>query len=85
MAKKMQDVIVSWSQAPDPEALVGIKSTLGHYHAGECPNCRCYPAPVLTFDDINFPAHVCWGGTIKTMSKQEFKKIAGGLEELAAA
>jgi len=37
--RKMQGVIVLYNDPPSPEALVGEKSTLGHYHAGNAPNC----------------------------------------------
>lgn len=83
--RNMHGVIVPWSDAPSPEALVGEPSTLGRYQAGECPNCRCLIIPILTLDDIQFPARVYWKGSIKTMTKQQFKQIAIGLEEREAA
>ena len=70
----MDGVIIFWSDPPLPEALDGIKSGLGHYHAGEAPNDRCYGEPVLSFDDVKFPVKVYSGGTIKSMGKQEFLK-----------
>lgn len=79
--KNMNGVIVPWSQKPAPEALIGEASTLGNYNAGECPNCRCLIIPILTLDDIKFPARVYWNGSIARMTKQQFKKIAVGLEE----
>lgn len=82
--KNMNGVIVPWSHAPSPEALIGEKAGLGKYHAGECPNCRCLVIPILTLDDISFPARVYWNGSITTMTKQKFKSIAVGLEERAA-
>ena len=74
----MQGVIVPWSQTPSPEALVGERSTLGEYHAGSCPNCRCYAAPILTLDDVTFPARVYWNGTIHQMTKPQFLAAFGG-------
>lgn len=82
--KKMHGVIVPWSQPPAPEELLGEKSQ-GHYQAGEIYNCRCVVIPILTLDDIQFPARVYWNGSIKTMTKQQFKQIAVGLEERTAA
>jgi uncharacterized protein with gpF-like domain len=82
--KKMNGVVVPWGFDPDPEALVGEKSTLGHYAAGGCPNCRCYAEPVLLASQISFPAKVYWQGAIRTMTKPQFKAIATGVEELAA-
>jgi SPP1 gp7 family putative phage head morphogenesis protein len=78
--KAMHEVIVPWAHAPSPEALVGEKSTLGAYHAGECPNCRCLVLPILSLDDIAFPARVYWNGTVTTMTKPAFKKVAIGVE-----
>jgi len=83
--RNMHGVVVPWSQTPAPEALVGEKSTLGHYNAGECPNCRCLIIPILTLDDIQFPARVYWNGAIQRMTKQAFKQIAVGLEGRDAA
>lgn len=83
--RNMHGVIIPWSHAPSPEALVGEPSGLGHYQAGECPNCRCLVIPILTLDDIQFPARVYWNGSIKTMTKPQFRQIAIGLEERTAA
>ena len=81
--REMQGVVVPWSQAPSPEALVGEKNA-GHYHAGEIYNCRCYTAPILTLDDVAFPAPVFWNGAVHQMTKQQFKQIAVRLEQRAA-
>jgi hypothetical protein len=35
----MDRVVIPWGNAPSPERLIGERSTLGSYHAGECPNC----------------------------------------------
>ena len=42
----LDHVIVLWSDPPAPEALAGIKSRLGHYHAGKAPNCFTGDTPV---------------------------------------
>lgn len=49
--RHMSGVLVRWSDPPAPEDLFPLrhvdgtpyKNTLGHYHAGQCPNCRCLP------------------------------------------
>ena len=82
--KNLAGVIVPWADPPSPEALVGKKSGLGHYHAGACPNCRCSQAPVLALDDVRFPARVYWAGKVRRMTKQRFKTIAVRLESRAA-
>ena len=74
--KKMNGVLVPWSSDPDPEALVGEKSTLGAYAVGNCPNCRCTPLVLLSADDVTWPRRVYWNGAIKQMNKQQFKQLA---------
>lgn len=81
--RNMHGVIVPWSSAPSPELLVGEKSQ-GAYQAGEIYNCRCTVIPILTLDDIHFPARVYWNGAITRMTKPQFRQIAVGLEERAA-
>lgn len=70
--KLMDKVIFSWNDLPNPEALAGEKSTLGNYGPGGCPNCRCVVYPVLSLEDIHFPARVYSQGTIRHYTKQEF-------------
>jgi SPP1 gp7 family putative phage head morphogenesis protein len=82
--RRMDGVVVPWSSAPSPEALAGEDSSLGHYHAGECPNCRCTQIIVLTVDDIQFPAKVYWQSKIQRMSRLQFQKVFN-LEERVAA
>lgn len=81
--RNMAHVIVPWSQPPDPDALDGGKPA-GHYHAGGTYNCRCSQAPILTLEDIKFPARIYWQGRVSQMTKQQFKSIAVGLESRAA-
>ncbi len=82
--KNMHGVLVPWSEPPSPEMLVGEPSQ-GAYQAGEIYNCRCTVIPILTLDDVSFPARVYWHGRIQTLTKQQFKAIAVGLEERTAA
>ena len=70
----MEDVIVFWDDPPSPEALAGIHSTLGHYNAGDSPNDRCYPEPLLTLGDVNWPHKVYSHGATHMMTLQAFKK-----------
>jgi hypothetical protein len=78
--KIMDGVLICWSNAPSPEQLDNIKSSLGHYHAGNCPNCRCYPEPVVSLKLLKFPVKVYTGGKIVRMGKAEFDKLNGVLE-----
>lgn len=82
--RAMSGVIVAWDDPPAPESLFPItgptgkryKNSLGNYHAGCCPNCRCYAVPVIDIDFMDWPARVYRGGRIQTVSKKAFKKIA---------
>lgn len=80
--RNMNGVLVCWNEPPAPEDLFPIlkedgtprRNTLGHYHAGCCPNCRCYPEPIVDLDQVTFPARVYRGGRIRIMRKKEFEK-----------
>jgi SPP1 gp7 family putative phage head morphogenesis protein len=80
----MDGVVIFWNDAPSPEALVSIASSLGHYHAGDATNDRCYSEPCLHIDDIAFPAKVYYGGTIHMMNKHQFKERFANSQLLAA-
>lgn len=73
----MNDVLVSWQDAPAPEILAGEKPPKNntHYHAGEIYNCRCYAEILLDVDDIRFPHKVHRSGKIVKMSKKDFLQI----------
>jgi len=74
--RHMEGVIVFWSDPPAPEALIGVKSSLGKYHAGDAPNCRCYPEPVVNLDYVKWPVKVYHGGAITMMTRVQFERIA---------
>ena len=79
--KHMSGVLVRWSDPPAPEDLFPLrrvdgtpyKNTLGHYHAGQCPNCRCYPEPVVDLDLLKFPMRVYRNGHIERMPRKRFE------------
>ncbi len=72
----MQGVYCLWSDPPDPEALAGEKSSGHPYHPGGIYNCRCIALPVVTVQDIKFPAKVYKGGKIHSVgSIQALKKL----------
>jgi SPP1 gp7 family putative phage head morphogenesis protein len=80
--RRMDRVLISWAEPASPELLEGIKSTLGFYNAGDCPNCRCYPEPILRISQVKWPAKVYHGGSIDVMNRFEFERLtgAGGLQ-----
>ena len=81
--EKMEGVLVNWNDPPAPEDLFPIlnadgkprRNTLGHYHAGCCPNCRCYPEPVIDLDQVTFPARIYMGNRIQTIRKKDFERM----------
>lgn len=73
----MEGVLVNWNNPPSPEQLVGEKD-VGNYHAGEIWNCRCYPEPLISADELKFPVKVYINGKIERMGKQKFYELIGG-------
>lgn len=72
---KMDHVIVFWADPPSPEALIGKKSKLGRYHAGQCPNCRCDANVIVSLDQFKWPMKVYTEGRIQRMSRAKFSQI----------
>ncbi len=71
----MDHVIVFWRDPPAPEALKGIRSRLGHYHAGKAPACRCDANVIVDLAQISFPAKVYHDGRIERMGRARFLKL----------
>lgn len=75
--RHMEGVLVRWSDPPSPESLIGLRSTLGHYHAGKAPNCRCNPEPLLNIKQIQSDrVKVYQNGQIIRMTISQFTKLA---------
>lgn len=72
----MEGVLICWDNPPSPEKILGIKSSLGYYHAGECPNCRCYPEPVVSLDFVKWPCKVYYNGSVQSMTRKQFEEVA---------
>lgn len=75
--RHMSGVLVRFDNPPSPEGLISMKSTLGRYNAGDCPNCRCFPAPVVNLDYVKWPHKVYQSGTITTMTRSQFERLGG--------
>jgi uncharacterized protein with gpF-like domain len=73
----MDQVLVAWANAPAPEQLIGLQSRLGHYNAGNCPNCRCIALPIVLLEEITWPAKVHTGDAVVRMSRARFIAFAG--------
>lgn len=85
--RMMAGVLVNWNDPPAPEDLFPMftktgrpyRNTLGHYHAGQAPNCRCVPLPIVDLEEIDsFPARVYMNGRIVTMSRKQIEQLIGG-------
>jgi SPP1 gp7 family putative phage head morphogenesis protein len=74
--KNLDNVLINWNDPPAPEQLVGIKSKLGHGHAGCFPNCRCYCAPLLHLDRVQWPHRVYRDNSVGYMTRSEFSQIS---------
>jgi SPP1 gp7 family putative phage head morphogenesis protein len=72
----MSEVICLWDDPPAPEALAGIKSRLGRYNAGNCPNDRCDPSVIVDLDQVNWPSKMHYRGKIIRVTRAKFLKIA---------
>ena len=83
--RKMEDVIVFWSEAPQPERLAHEKQVLQPYHAGNVFNCRCYPEPMLRIDQVKFPHRVHRNGAIRFMTRAQFAALFSAPPTAAAA
>lgn len=73
----MENVLVNWNEPPNPEALDGIRSNLGHYHAGNAPNCRCDAQPIISLAQVAWPAMVYWNHQLKRMTIVQFSELSG--------
>lgn len=80
----LSGVLVAWDDPPAPEDLFPTvsksgkryRNTLGHYHAGCCPNCRCYAEPVIDLDMFVWPMRIYRNGHIEKISRKTFEKLA---------
>jgi SPP1 gp7 family putative phage head morphogenesis protein len=75
--RKMDKVLCAWNDPPAPEALAGIRSTLGKYAPGRCPNCRCIALALADLAEIRWPAQVHRGGRLARMTRAQFSRIVG--------
>lgn len=82
--RNLDKVLIAWNDAPQPEALIGEKSTLGRGHAGTFPNCRCLCAPLVSLDEITWPAKYYSHGSIRRVSRAQFVKLLSAGQLVAA-
>jgi SPP1 gp7 family putative phage head morphogenesis protein len=75
--RNLDNVLMRWSDPPQPEALIGVRSTLGRGVGGEFPNCRCDMLPLITLESISWPAKIYMNGSIRRMTRGEFRRLNG--------
>ena len=74
--RHMEGMVIFWNDPPDPEKLIGAKS-YGNYHAGNIFNDRCYAAPIIVLDEVEFPARVYVNGNVVKMNRKQFEARLG--------
>lgn len=79
----MEGVFVPWDYSPNPEALSGEKDRFGRYHAGCCPNCRCYAEPLIDESQVAVKVRVFRNGGITVMGRNQFLRMIGKRQVVA--
>lgn len=77
----MEGVLIKWNNPPSPEKLIGERS-VGNYQAGCIFNCRCYPQPLISLEDVTWPHKVYYAGSIKSMTRSQFAQLNGSLPNI---
>lgn len=75
--RKMDGVLVLWGDPPDPERLFGERSSGGKYHAGCIYNCRCVSLPLVSLEEVSWPARLYRAGSIRRVTKAQFVGLTG--------
>jgi SPP1 gp7 family putative phage head morphogenesis protein len=75
--RNLNKVLMRWDDPPQPEALIGEKSTLGKGVAGNFPNCRCSMLPLISLDVIRWPCRTYRAGRIQYMTRAAFQRLGG--------
>lgn len=78
----MHEVLIPYAHAPIPEKLdkrVKLKKYPAPYHAGNYYNCRCYQAPIVDVNDVQFPHRVFnyRANRVERMTLRQFKRLQG--------
>lgn len=82
--RNLDKVLMRFDDPPQPEALVHERSTLGRGLAGEFPRCRCDMLPLVSLDQISWPARIYASGSIRRMTRAQFADFAGMARRVAA-
>lgn len=80
----MDKVLIAWSDPPNPEDLDKVKNHHGPYNAGGIYNCRCDAYPIISLDQVSWPAKVYAMGKIQSMTRGQFSEFSGIGRRIAA-
>jgi SPP1 gp7 family putative phage head morphogenesis protein len=75
--RNLNGVIVFWNEPPNPEALIGQRVSHAAYHAGCIWNCRCLEIPIVSLDELSWPAKLYQYGQIRRVTRAQFAALAG--------
>lgn len=73
--RKMQGVLIRFDDPPSPERVIGERQAPAPYNAGNIWNCRCYPAPLVRWDEVFWPHKVFIGGQIQMLTLSKFRQL----------
>lgn len=76
--QKMDGIICSWRDPPNPEKLFPEPRSkpYGEYHPGDTFNCRCYPEPLVTKSQIIQNTYrVCINGRLIIMKRSDVIRL----------
>ena len=73
----LDNVLVAFDDPPQPEELIGERTTLGRGLPGAFPNCRCVLLPLISLDEVSWPCKVYRSGSITRYTRAKFAALAG--------
>ena len=75
--RNLDKVLVAFDDPPQPEELIGERTTLGRGLPGAFPNCRCVLLPLISLDEVSWPCKVYRSGSITRYTRAKFAALAG--------
>ncbi len=73
--RKMDGVLIQWTNPPSPERLIGEKKAPPPYNAGNIWMCRCYAEPLLRLDQVKWPHRTYVNSQIMYLTRSQFERI----------
>jgi len=82
--RNLDGVLMNWNDPPQPESLIGEKSTLGRGFGGQFPNCRCSMLSLANLDEIKWPTRLYRNGAITRVTRAQFVRLLPAGQLIAA-